>query len=90
MSLLFERFYSQFDSFSADELRNLYIGQSYDLFWTHNVACPTIEQYIRMIDNSTEFALYSLHREKADTYLETGGLFRLLSKLMMTMSTNFP
>ena len=37
----------------VDELRNLYIGQSFDLYWTYNVECPTVEEHLKMIDNST-------------------------------------
>ena len=36
----------------ADEIRNLYIGQSFDLYWTYHVECPTVEQHLKMIDNS--------------------------------------
>lgn len=36
----------------ADEMRNLFIGQSFDLYWTYNVVCPTVGEYLKMIDNS--------------------------------------
>lgn len=37
----------------VDEMRNVYMGQSFDLYWTYNVECPTVEEYLKMIDNST-------------------------------------
>lgn len=36
-----------------DEMRNLYIGQSLDLYWTYNVECPTVEEHLKMVDNSS-------------------------------------
>ncbi|KAG7005402.1 hypothetical protein G7Y79_00020g049300 [Physcia stellaris] len=35
-----------------EELRYLYVGQSYDLYWTRNVSCPSEEDYLRMIDQT--------------------------------------
>ncbi|KAL4788979.1 isoprenoid synthase domain-containing protein [Aspergillus venezuelensis] len=52
-----------------DELRNLHRGQSLDLYWRHHARCPTIEEYIVMVDN------------------KTGGLFRLMLRLMTAEST---
>ncbi|RAK95857.1 terpenoid synthase [Aspergillus ibericus CBS 121593] len=49
----------------VEEMRNLFIGQSHDLYWTQQDECPTEEEYMEMI------------RQK------TGGLFRLLARLMM-------
>lgn len=37
---------------SIEELRQLYIGQSFDLYWTHNVICPSVEDYLKMVDSS--------------------------------------
>ncbi|PYI01416.1 geranylgeranyl pyrophosphate synthase [Aspergillus sclerotiicarbonarius CBS 121057] len=48
-----------------EEMRNLFIGQSHDLYWTRQGECPTEDEYMEMI------------RQK------TGGLFRLLARLMM-------
>ena len=36
----------------VEELRYLYIGQSYDLYWTRSVTCPSVEDYLRMVDQS--------------------------------------
>lgn len=36
----------------AEELHRLHVGQSFDLHWTNQVMCPTITEYIEMIDNS--------------------------------------
>ncbi|KAJ5202050.1 uncharacterized protein N7498_006713 [Penicillium cinerascens] len=52
-----------------DELRNLFIGQSFDLHWTRQSECPSEEEYLEMFAVNTP-------------YLETGGLFRLIASLM--------
>lgn len=33
-------------------MENLYIGQSYDLFWTFSLTCPSMEEYMKMVDYS--------------------------------------
>jgi len=48
-----------------EELAELHIGQSYDLFWTHHSHCPSEDEYLQMV------------RKK------TGGLFRLLARLLL-------
>lgn len=35
-----------------EELKNLYTGQSLDLHWTCNLACPTIDSYFEMVEGS--------------------------------------
>lgn len=35
-----------------DELKRLHIGQSLDLYWTANVQCPSLEEYLKMVDYS--------------------------------------
>ncbi len=40
-----------------DELRDLYVGQSFDLAWTCNLDCPTEEEYLAMIDGSKSNSL---------------------------------
>ncbi|KAI0526192.1 geranylgeranyl pyrophosphate synthase [Xylaria bambusicola] len=37
----------------TEEMRRLYVGQSYDLYWTHNALCPSIAEYLRMVDDKT-------------------------------------
>ncbi|KAF9889737.1 hypothetical protein FE257_007043 [Aspergillus nanangensis] len=37
----------------TEELKNLYIGQSLDLYWTNNVICPSVNEYFRMVENKT-------------------------------------
>ncbi|KAK8047539.1 geranylgeranyl pyrophosphate synthase [Apiospora saccharicola] len=37
----------------AGELERLYVGQSLDLHWTSNLICPSIEQYLEMIEYKT-------------------------------------
>ncbi|PWY67090.1 geranylgeranyl pyrophosphate synthase [Aspergillus sclerotioniger CBS 115572] len=49
----------------VEDMRNLFIGQSHDLYWTQQGECPAEDEYMEMI------------RQK------TGGLFRLLARLMM-------
>lgn len=36
----------------AEELRLLHIGQSQDLHWTAQVKCPSVAEYVKMIDYS--------------------------------------
>ncbi|KAL4893922.1 Ophiobolin F synthase [Aspergillus ambiguus] len=52
----------------VEEVQQLYMGQSYDLYWTHNILCPSISEYLKMVD------------------MKTGGLFRLLTRLMVAES----
>ena len=51
-----------------EEMQQLYVGQSYDLYWTHNALCPSILEYLKMVDK------------------KTGGLFRMLTRLMVAES----
>lgn len=52
-----------------EETRQLYVGQSYDLYWTHNALCPSTSEYLKMVDK------------------KTGGLFRMLTRLMLAESS---
>ena len=52
----------------TEEMRQLYVGQSYDLYWTHNALCPSVSEYLKMVDQ------------------KTGGLFRMLTRLMVAES----
>ncbi|KAF9869992.1 geranylgeranyl pyrophosphate synthase [Colletotrichum karsti] len=36
-----------------EELEGLYLGQSWDLYWKFNLACPTESEYVNMIDHKT-------------------------------------
>ncbi|KAH8126288.1 geranylgeranyl pyrophosphate synthase [Trichoderma asperelloides] len=36
-----------------EEMEQLYVGQSYDLYWTYNVLCPSISSYLKMVDKKT-------------------------------------
>ncbi|KAK4164713.1 isoprenoid synthase domain-containing protein [Cladorrhinum sp. PSN259] len=51
---------------TLEQLRDLHIGQSYDIHWTRHTSCPTEDEYLEMVSK------------------KTGGLFRLLSRLMST------
>ncbi|KAF4631128.1 hypothetical protein G7Y89_g7014 [Cudoniella acicularis] len=37
----------------VEEMQHLYVGQSYDLYWTHNALCPSISEYLKMVDDKT-------------------------------------
>jgi geranylgeranyl pyrophosphate synthase len=37
----------------VEEMRNLHIGQSYDLYWTRNVQSQSEEEYLEMVDKKT-------------------------------------
>lgn len=51
-----------------EEMQQLYVGQSYDLYWTYNAVCPSLSEYLKMVDK------------------KTGGLFRMLTRLMVAES----
>ncbi|OCL09914.1 terpenoid synthase [Glonium stellatum] len=53
-----------------EELRDLHIGQSYDLYWTRNSICPLEDEYLAMVAQ------------------KTGGLFRLLTRLLIAAKAN--
>ncbi|KAI9844618.1 MAG: hypothetical protein M1837_005470 [Sclerophora amabilis] len=36
-----------------EDLECLYLGQSWDLYWKHNLVCPTESEYMNMVDNKT-------------------------------------
>ncbi|KAI1907567.1 hypothetical protein LOZ12_005428 [Ophidiomyces ophidiicola] len=36
-----------------EEIQNLCAGQGLDLYWRHQAKCPSIEEYISMVDNKT-------------------------------------
>lgn len=48
-----------------EELNELHVGQSYDLYWTHHRMCPSEDEYLEMVKK------------------KTGGLFRLLARLLL-------
>ncbi|KAK8015780.1 Ophiobolin F synthase [Apiospora marii] len=52
-----------------EELGGLYLGQSWDLHWKHNLSCPSEAEYVNMVDH------------------KTGGMFRMLLRLMQAEST---
>ncbi|KAF5684800.1 polyprenyl synthetase [Fusarium circinatum] len=52
----------------VDEIRQLFIGQAYELQWTSTMICPSLDEYLQMVDG------------------KTGGLFRLLMRLMAAES----
>ncbi|GJJ06736.1 hypothetical protein Clacol_000932 [Clathrus columnatus] len=58
----------------TEEIQRLTFGQGLDIFWRDNFQCPTEEEYIKMIKNSS---------------LETGSLFRDFVRLGDIMSVYF-
>ncbi|KAI5235053.1 hypothetical protein E4T42_09780, partial [Aureobasidium subglaciale] len=40
-------------SICIEEMEQLYVGQSYDLYWTYNVLCPSISSYLKMVEKKT-------------------------------------
>ncbi|EUC50502.1 hypothetical protein COCMIDRAFT_82073 [Bipolaris oryzae ATCC 44560] len=53
-----------------EELDELHVGQSYDLYWTQNSVCPSENEYLEMAKK------------------KTGGLFRLIARLLLSCSTS--
>lgn len=75
----------------VEEMRNLFIGQSFDLYWTRQGECPSEEEYREMIRQSKSRLLHSINpyqKPGTNWYSETGGLFRLLARLMMQKATS--
>jgi geranylgeranyl diphosphate synthase type 3 len=58
------------------EMLNLHIGQGNDIWWRDSFKCPTEKQYLMMAANSM------LNFNK-----ETGGLFRLATRMMEVVGT---
>ncbi len=53
-------YYFNLTSFlSIDEMRSLYTGQSLDLYWTYNLICPSIPEYLKMVDKSMSFFVHA-------------------------------
>lgn len=53
----------------AEEMRNLHLGQSYDLHWSHHSQKPTPEEYFNMVDGSKYlFDLSSLSIQLVDNW----------------------
>ncbi|KAK3304736.1 isoprenoid synthase domain-containing protein [Chaetomium strumarium] len=88
----------------CDELRDLYVGQSYDLSWTCNLDCPTEEEYLAMVDSKTAGLFRMLARmldaqsdspTKPDTALLTrfttllGRLFQIRDDYMNLTSADY-
>ena len=41
----------------VEEMQNLFIGQSFDLYWTRQGECPSQDEYLEMISQSMSFRL---------------------------------
>jgi geranylgeranyl pyrophosphate synthase len=64
----------------------MFVGQSLDLDWTNNLTCPSIEEYLRMVDFSKLDNSKTSCSELTTHCAETGGLFRLLANMMISLS----
>ncbi|KAK8091557.1 hypothetical protein PG997_001918 [Apiospora hydei] len=64
----------------ANELQNMYMGQSHDIYWSSGMAQPSTEEYLKMVDYSKYATLSTTPRTQMKP--ETGGLFRILASLM--------
>lgn len=76
----------------AEELRLLHIGQSLDLHWTSRARCPSRAEYMKMIDYSKSDLILLLRPIGSVTnrVQETGGLFRMLSRMLEATSAAQP
>ena len=54
-----------------EELKSLFVGQGWDLYWSFHLVVPTREEYLAMVA------------------AKTGGLFRMLLRLMVAASSSF-
>lgn len=69
----------------TDELLNMHRGQGSEILWRDMLQCPTEEEYISMVNNSTSLTLRRLNTNFMPT--ETGSLFRMAVRLMMAHAT---
>ncbi|KAK4222678.1 isoprenoid synthase domain-containing protein [Podospora fimiseda] len=55
----------------CDELTNLYIGQSHDIFWIQGLECPSEDQYLSMVDGKTSglFRMIARFLDAKSTFL---------------------
>jgi hypothetical protein len=62
----------------------MHIGQGAELAWTFYLKSPTELEYIEMIDNSKKNCMRARNwpANRFCSFIETGGLFRLLGGLM--------
>ncbi|CDH53276.1 geranylgeranyl pyrophosphate synthetase [Lichtheimia corymbifera JMRC:FSU:9682] len=69
------------------EMVKIYTGM--ELYWRDTATCPTEEEFIEMVDNSTYASTPPLDKPiHSSIYIETGGLLRLAVKLMQAASTS--
>lgn len=40
-------------SIFIEEMHRLLLGQGFDLYWTHHTLCPTVADYLTMVDMKT-------------------------------------
>lgn len=74
---------------TAEELLNLHRGQGLELQWRDSLQCPTEEEYIDVVDNSTLASVCLWTRTLFWCALtETSGLLRIAIKLMTCCATS--
>ncbi|RLN50329.1 hypothetical protein BBJ29_002976, partial [Phytophthora kernoviae] len=66
----------------TNEMLRLHQGQGLDIFWRDHLQCPTVDEYLEMVQNSYVYFILSIL--KLD--ILTGGLFRLAVGLMQAFS----
>ena len=59
----------------VEEMRNLFIGQSHDLYWTQQGECPTEDEYMEMIRQSKPAAGFPSLLQFADFYFQKPVVF---------------
>ncbi|KAL4758128.1 isoprenoid synthase domain-containing protein [Aspergillus foveolatus] len=72
-----------------DEMHNLFVGQSFDLYWTRQGQCPSEEEYLAMVRQKTSGLFRLLTRLMAQIAPVQRGLERRLSSLSDTLGEFF-
>lgn len=86
-TFVLEHFYTSDNS--ADEVKDIYVGQALDLHWTYLSTPPTEEQYFQSIEQST-YSKSIFSRLSSNALAETGGLLRLKAKLVQGNYSSLP
>lgn len=61
----------------------MFQGQAMDLFWTHNIRAPTLEEYYRMVENSrSPYPLCCTQQSSKLILSETSQLFVIAAILL--------
>ncbi|KAL5340870.1 isoprenoid synthase domain-containing protein [Aspergillus crustosus] len=72
------------------ELEHLYLGQSWDLYWKYNLQCPSLDEYLNMVDNKTGSMFRLLLRlVQAETDHQTSSSMPVLDQLTILFGRFF-